>query len=390
MEPHALKWRVLLEDAADARHVSTGHLIFLRQGTLMAVLFDLNRLECSGKPVPVVADVMQAMNTWNDWSFSCAGQFSVSDAGCLAYSSGGIFPDSEFSLVWVDHKGVAQVITPAKAPYLAPRLSPDGERIAYTRWQLQSGIWVYDIARSTSSRLAADGKIACALWTSDGARVLFNRAGASVNLFQVPIDASSPMEQLTAGGYQQWPASLSPDGLTLAYVESGGEGGNHDIYALDLQTRRVTPLLNSRFSERFPDFSPDGRWLAYSSNESGRSEVYVRPYPGAAGRWQVSQEGGMENAWSRDGRRLFYRWRGQVWVVDIRTDQGFRAGKPRMLFENEAYFEGTPIRTFDVSPDGQRFLMEKMDEMTSKPVTEMTLVQYWFEELRRLVPAGRD
>jgi serine/threonine-protein kinase len=172
------------------------------------------------------------------------------------------------------------------------------------------------------------------------------------------------------------------------YVEDHGD--SMDLFLLDLRSRRAEPFLNSRFGETFPEFSPDGRWLAYCSDESGREEVYVRPFPGPGGRWQISHEGGTENVWARDGKQVFYRWGdGQVWVVDIRTDEGFSVSKPRLLFDNPIHFSGRPIRTFDVSPDGQRFLMVKMDERKPQPVTELILVQNWFEELKRLVPTRK-
>jgi eukaryotic-like serine/threonine-protein kinase len=379
------KWSTLINNAADARYVPTGHIVFLRQGTLMAVPFDLTKLELRGQPSPVIADVMQSMNGFSSLEGVGAGQMSVSNAGSLVYSTGGIFPDREFSLSWVDLNGVAKPIISSKGPVGAPRLSPDGGRIAYTLWGLQQGAYVYDIARGTTSRLTDEGRPPNAVWTPDGTRVVFNRhVDTKLGLFWMPADGSSPAEPLLLSGKDNWPGSFSPDGRTLVYVETNPV--DSDLFLLDLRSRRAEPFLNSRFRESFPEFSPDGHWLAFSSNESGRPEVYVRPFPGPGGRWQVSHEGGTENVWARDGKRLFYRSRGKVWVVDIRTDTGFLAGKPRLLFEHAKYFLGSPLRLFDVSPDGQRFLMMLPGEREPRPATEMILVQNWFEELKRLVP----
>jgi Tol biopolymer transport system component len=162
-----------------------------------------------------------------------------------------------------------------------------------------------------------------------------------------------------------------------------------------LRSRRVTPFHNSRAFEGWPEISPDGRWIAYVSDESGRCEIYVCPFPGPRGKWLISQEGGFEPLWARNGKQLFYRVyregepEGQVWVVDVRTDGGFSASKPRLLFKALGLCSGGAIRTWDLSLDGQRFLMVKLEEMKPQPVTELILVQNWFEELKRLAPTGK-
>jgi serine/threonine protein kinase/dipeptidyl aminopeptidase/acylaminoacyl peptidase len=376
------QWSRLIEDASDARWVPSGHLVFMRQGTLMAVPFDLGRLEPTGEPVPIVTNVMQSLNHWYSGNNVSAGQFAVSDDGWLVYSTGGITPDSEYEIVWVDQNGTENPITPDKAPYLAPRLSPDGKLIAYSIFGHRPGLWVYDIARGIPSRLPVGGRILNVAWTPDGKRVVFTRSDSS-DLFWVPVDSSSPVEILReSAGY---PGSFSPDGSFLAYVESAG---SYDIFILDLHELSAAPFLNTQYNEGWPAFSPDGRWLAYSSDESGRLEVYIRPFPGPGGQRQVSREGGSENVWSRDGKKLFYRGGGQFWVVDVKTDGDFSPSRPRLLFKNSGYFWGTPMRTFDVSEDGQ-FLMVKTGEEKRMPVTEMNLVQNWFEELKRLVPSGK-
>ena len=392
LEGKTRQWRTLLEDAADARYIPTGHLVFLRQGTLMAARFDLDRLEVTGQPVPLIADVMQALNITNGGFDTAAGQFSVSGSGGLVYAPGGITPDLENSLVWVDQKGTVQPALPFKAPFFAPRLSPDGRRIAYILMGREYHAWEYDLVRGIAIRLTGEGKAFFVTWTPDGQRVAFAwwKSGGVPNLYWQPVDGSSPMERLTTSEYDQGPGSWSPDGTTLALVEDRPGLGSR-ILLLDVRTRRITPFLNTQSNEAYPEFSPDGRWLAYGSDESGRREVYVRPFPGPGEKWQISQEGRTEPLWARNGKQLFYQSvdRYQNWAVDVQTGPVFSAGKPRLLFEQAGLQSTRPIRSWDLSLDGQRFLMVNFGETKPTPVTEMILVQNWFEELKRLAPTGK-
>ena len=392
MELATRKWRVLLENGADARYVATGHLVFLRQGTLMVVPFDPDRLEIVGQPVPATANVLQALNPVHSDYNTAAGQFSISASGTLIYASGGIVPDMENSLVWVDHKGKAELIASFKAPFGPPRLSPDGRQIAYPTWGLEPHVWVYDLNRGTKTRLTSEGWPGFVAWTRDGRRIVFDwlETGAP-NINWQTVDGSSPMERLTQSVYIQFPGSWSRDGEKLAFVESHPDTRS-DIQLLNLRDRRVTPFLNSRFNEEFPEISPDGRWMAYVSDQSGRKEVYIQPFAGQGGKQPISNNGGDAPLWAPNGRQLFYRSGDvgdQVWVVDVQTGSGFSATKPRFLFEKPGYDWGAPIRYWDISPDGQRFLMVKFEERKPQPVTEIILVQNWFEELTRLAPTNK-
>jgi Tol biopolymer transport system component len=379
---------VILQDAADARYVPTGHLVFLRQGTLMAVRFDLRGLKVIGQPVALVENVMQAFST-NSGYHTAAGQFGISDTGSLVYAAGGIVSDPQNSLVWVDHNGVERPVADFQKPFYSPRFSPDGRRIAYTALGTEGQIWVYDIDKGTDTRLTGEGRTGSLIWTPDGRRLIFRWSKSlALNLFMQSYDGSSAMERLTTSEYEQWPGSWSADGKTVALVESHPDTGI-DIAMLDLGSGRVTPFLNSRFSEPYPEFSPDGLWIAYTSNESKRSEVYVQSFPGPGMKHPISTDGGTEPLWARNGKQLFYRWQDQMWVVDVLTDGGFGAGKPRLLFERPGYSIGSPIRSYDLSLDGQRFLMVKLEQRMPTPVTEMTLVQNWFKDLKRLVATGK-
>ena len=386
------KWRVLLEDAADARYMATGHLAFLRRGTLMVVPFDPDRLQVTGQPVPAVANIAQALNTSDSRWDTAAGQFGISSSGSLVYALGGILPDKENSLVWVDFRGNAEPIASFKAPFFATRLSPDGRRIAYSTVGMEGHIWVHDLNRGTATKLTSEGMSEYGVWTPDGRRLVFDWLNTGVpNIYWQAVDGSSPMGRLTQSEYFQWPGSWTPDGKTLAFVEEHAET-SRDICLLSVRDRRVTAFLNSRFFEGYPEFSPDGRWLAYVSDESGRQEVYVRPFSGQRGKWQISNEGGTQPIWAPNGKQLFYRSAGpgnQVWAVDVQTGSDFSAGKPRLLFEQPGFGRGTPIRTWDISADGRRFLMVKLEERKPRSITEMILVQNWVEELKRLVPADK-
>ena len=386
------KWRVLLEDAADARYVGTGHLAFLRQGTLMVVPFDLESLVLTERPLPAIANIAQALNVDHSAYATAAGQFSISGSGSMVAATGGILPDMQSSLVWVDHEGKAEAIAPFKAPFFAPRLSPDGQRIAYCTLGMERCAWIFDLNRGTATRLTSEGFTGFPSWTPDGRRVAFSWRNTFVpNIYWQPVDGSSPIERLTQSEHNQFSGSWSPDGETLAFVESQPESGFH-ICLLNVRDRSVTPYLNSRFSERHPEFSPDGRWMAYSSDESGSSEVYVQPFPGGGSKYQISDKGGDQPLWTRNGKQLFYRWgtpTNQVWSVDVQTGSSFSASKPRLVFEQPGYLSSTPIRGWDISADGERFLMVKPEERKPQPLTEMVLVQNWLEELRRLAPANK-
>jgi hypothetical protein len=379
---------------ADGRYVRSGHLLYVRQGTLMAAPFDLRRLEVTGGAVALIANVMQAGNTPNEAFDSGAGQFSVSESGALLYLSGGVFPDPERSLVWVDRTGAVQPLQVPAHAYTSPRLSPDGRRVAV--WtQGDRNIWVHDLSRGTLTPVTFEGRNARAIWTPDGTRLTYGSATAgNENLFWKPLDGSGLADRLTTGDYLQVAASWSPDGQTLAFVEAHPETGN-DIWVLPLTgERRPRAIIHTRFSEAYPAFSPDGHWLAYASDESGRNEVYVQPYPGPGLRQQVSTDGGTAPAWSGDGRELFYTTTQSVggqatltkmMAVGVALRPTFTAGAPRVLFQGR-YGASAIIRGYDVTADGRRFLMVQQKDRPPVTVTDMILVQNWVEELKARVP----
>lgn len=393
------RWHDLLEDGADARFVRPGHLVFLRLGVLMAVPFDLMRLEVAGSPAPAVAGISQALHSTNSRYETGAGQFSVSPSGTLVYAAGGIDPDRRDFLVWVDAGGAVEQEASFRAPFFAIRISPDGRRIAYSRLGMEYEIWIRDLERGTDTKMTSGGMAEFPVWTPDGKRLVFDWVEVGVpNLFWQPVDGSAPMERLTTSAHFQYPSSMTPDGETLAFVEETAETGR-DIHLLNMRDRSVESFLESADFEAYPEFSPDGKWIAYVTNESGREEVYVRPFPDGRGRWQISHQGGTLPVWAPDGKRLYYQcrsrimsdevWVYDVWAVDIETRAGFAPGKPLRLMELVGYARGTPVRCWDISPDGRRFITPKFEENTFLPITELVLVLNWSEELRRLGAMGK-
>ncbi len=394
--------KVLIDDAADARYVSTGHIVFVRRGALMAAPFDLARLEVIGGPVALVDGVLQAANMGNTDTDSGAGQFAVSDRGTLIYVTGGIAPDDARELVWVDRNGVVENLTALRREFLAPRLAPDGQRVAViTQPSAATGnprIWIYDVPRRTLTPLTTVDEAAhWSVWSPDGTRVAFSsELAGKLDLFWKSADGTGTSERLTTSPYRKQPSSWSRDGKTLAFVQGGPPATGNDIWILDVMSadHRPRPLLQTPASESFPTFSPDGGWLAYASNDSGRQEVYVQPYPGPGPRVLVSTDGGTSPTWRSDGKELFYyavlpgNLRRMMAVPVKATAAGFSGGTPRKLFEGQ-YIMADPVNGYDVTSDGQRFLMVQRLDPPSESPSELVLVENWFEELKVRVPATR-
>ena len=288
-------------------------------------------------------------------------------------------------MVWVSRNGTEQVLAAPALEYGYLRLSPDGKRIAV---ELENQIWLYDLSRDALTRFTFEGKFnQVPAWTPDGKRIAFysDKEGPR-NIFWQLADGSGGLERLSTSQYTQAPWSWSPDGQLLAFHENNPTT-KKDVWVLRLTDRKTEPFLRTSFNEGGPTFSPDGRWIAYVSDESGRREVYVRPYPGPGGKRQISTEGGNEPAWNHNGRELFYRNGNKMMAVDVATQPTFSVGKSKMLFEGQ-YFEIAPGLTgtaYDVSSDGQRFLMVKETERATS-TSQINVVMNWFEELKRRAP----
>jgi Tol biopolymer transport system component len=346
----------------------------------VAVPFNPQRLEVTGTAVTVVESVSQ--------SPAGAAQYDLSATGSLVYVPGGV-QSAQRELVWVKRNGAEQPLAAPARLYISPRLSPDGQRIAVGIQDRGTQVWLYDVIRQTTTRLTFEGETNSApVWTPDGKRIAFqsNREGP-LNIFWQPADGSGGVERLTTDESLQAPSSWSPDGQLLAFIGGSPTTGAH-IWVLRLGERNTQPFLRTPFNEAAPRFSPDGRWLAYVSNESGRYEIYVQPYPGPGGKRQVSIGGGTEPVWNPNGRELFYRSGVKMMSVDIATQPGFAAGNPRMLFEGLYQETSATSANYDVSRDGQRFLMLKPVEGTEAALTQINVVLNWSEELKRRVPLG--
>jgi len=381
--------RVVLQGGTDARYIPTGHLVYGRAGELWAAPFDLKRLQVTGPPVSILQGVTMRSTTG-------AVEFTSSIDGSLAYVPGAP-KGGEGTLVWVDRTGAAQALPAPPRVYTAPRLSPDGRRVALGITAPTQGLWVYDLTRGTLTRLAETGLVPFPIWTPDGNRLAFTlpghqlpseAQGAFWNIFWMPSDGSGAPDRVTTSQNAQWPGSWSPDGRRLAFTEADPTTG-YDIWVLTIEgERKAQPFLQTPSNESAPMFAPDGRWLAYASDETGRKEIYVRPFPGPGGKYQISTEGGTEPVWARSGRELFYRNGDKMMAVAVETKPVFAAAKPRLLFE--APYEPalyTFLADYDVSPDGKRFLMVKASEGES--VAQINVVLNWSDELRRLAPAGK-
>jgi eukaryotic-like serine/threonine-protein kinase len=353
----------------EARFLATGHLVYGQDpGIIRAVPFDATTLVLKGAPVSLVDGVYTS-------SSGGATYFAVSKSGLLAYAR----ESRTRQLSWVDRNGHGTPISEDRERFRMPSLSPDGKRIAVVidSEVRRSDIWIYDASRGTRTRLTTKGHNLTPLWSPDGSRVTHSGSGV---LMSHPADGSGT-EHVLAPESIRYPSSWASDGRDLLfYADDPLTLG--DLWILASGTAR--PLLVRPFDDRGAKFSPDGRWITYTSNESGRNEVYVMSYPDLRGKLTISTEGGTNPNWSSDGRELFYRQGPSMMAVAIDTTRGFRTDTPRLLFDASAYAGTGGDMKFDVSRDGKRFLMIRGDDPSAS--RQIVVVHNWFEELKRLVP----
>jgi eukaryotic-like serine/threonine-protein kinase len=350
----------------------------------MAVPFDLEHLETK-TDVPA-ASVLEGVL-----------QFSVSETGSLVYVSGSP-PSLDSRLVWVSREGSVEPLAVAPGSYNQPRLSPDARRVAVDHVDSREGmqVWVYDLGRDTLAPITFGSVNRHAVWSPDSKRVVFmSFRGGATRIFWQLADGSGGLEELTHD-----PATTTADILNIPYSFSRNgvltfvkvfPTKDAEFWALQMGTGKAQRFLQTRTADGAPQLSPDGHWLAYASDESGDGrEIYVRAFPGLAGPWQVSTGGGNEPQWNPRGGELFYRSGNRMMAATISTEHGFAVGKPRELFEGDylTTFGGYARANYDVSPDGQRFLMLKPVQAQA-PITEINVVLNWSEELNRLVPSGK-
>ena len=379
---------LLLTGGGNPHYVPTGHVVYGVNGTLRAVPVDLARLAVAGDSIPVLEGVVTEQNG--------AAHFSVGGDGSLAYVTGEADELVPRSLVWVDRGGREEPVSAEPRPYRLGRLSPDGRRVVLqiespTSSGGRSGdLWIYDLERDAATQLTFDPAWDRApIWTQDGERVVFTseREGAR-GIYWRAADGTGQVERLTPTTVlQQLAHSWSADGQTLVIGANHGET-LYDIGVLSMNGEQTIDwLLEGDASEESPDVSPDGRWMAYTTAESGQFEVFVTPFPNVdGGRWKVSQTGGFSPRWGPDSRELFYQTSaGAIMVATNVTEPTFAPGIPVRLLEGP-YVIGRPQPAFDLSPDGLRLLTLTEDTGARSDQQQIILVQNWLDELRQLVP----
>jgi Tol biopolymer transport system component/tRNA A-37 threonylcarbamoyl transferase component Bud32 len=371
--------KVVLTGGAYGFYVPTGHLVYAAGETIRAVPFDLARLVVSGAPRTVVDDV--AMNLTDG-----AAAFDVSESGTLAYMPVDSYV-TETSVVLVDRKGNESAALPRKDRYNNPRLSPDGSRVSVDIRSADStgDVWVFELGRSVGTRITAeDGREFGAEWTPDGRELIFSSERPFFDLYRRSADATHPAEPLLTGRYDHYTGSVSRDGSLFAFVLAAPGG---ELWTVPLQSAPAAArYLANGFNLGHPTLSPDGRWMAYDSDESGGVDVFIQSFPDPRGKRQkVSLGHGSEPMWTQGGRELVYREDDKVMAVAMDLASG-ASGPPRVLFagpypSNQGW---TRPRSYDVSPDGQRFLMTKLPREQPRP--RIRIVMNWFAELQQQVP----
>jgi Tol biopolymer transport system component/predicted Ser/Thr protein kinase len=376
-----------------ARYVPTGHIVYVQDGTLFALPFDPRQLKTLGSQMPVLEGVESQPGQGS-------AQFDVSQTGILAYVPGSSSLAS-FPIVWVDRAGRSDPLWSEPGIYGTPRLSPDGKRLVLSvlrdnNWD----VWIYDLARGVATRLTfGEGYDADPVWSPDGAWIAFasDREGAPT-VFRKRTDGSGEAERLHKPGLVDFasPVAWSPDGKVIIVQTFAQKGKTFDdLYFLKVGVEdKLEPFLVTPFSETDAAFSPDGHWVAYQSNETGRPEVYVCSYPPGRGKWQISDNLGSQPRWSHSGRELFYRTAEGIMVVDVgEKGEGFQAGKPKLLFSGPflggiggVSVPGLSFPDYDVTADGSKFVMFSGGKNVESSTVD--IVTGWFGELRRLTSSG--
>jgi eukaryotic-like serine/threonine-protein kinase len=376
--------RVLIERGADARYVDSGHLVYANQRSLLVVPFDLRSLAVAGTPLPITTQLSLRRIT-------ASGDFAVSENGSLAYLiAGGTFPVRTLS--WLDRHGIREPVGAPARSYDYVRVSPDGTRILASLRDEAEDIFVWDLRSRTFTRLTFNPEADTQpVWTRDGKGfvfVAFN--GGKAGLVRKAADGTGPSEPLNAGGPGVTPPnSITPDGTQLLFRQITADRESH-LWLLPLDHRSpARPLPKSAAEELNGEISPDGHWLAYQSNESGSFEIYIRPFPRVEdGKWQVSSGGGIQPAWAPDGHELFYLSSRRLLAVPVRFEPTPVVGAAQVVIAELSYapFDRSG-RTYDVSSDGQRFLvLEAAPSVSDDPFAGMSRIDVvldWGRELKQ-------
>ena len=363
--------RTVLRYGSSARYVTTGHLVYMRGGSLMAVRFDLGQLAVQGSAMPVVDAVMTQPTG--------SGYFSYSEDGCLVFLTGETHEVSQ-RLVWAA-AGTVVPTTITERLIEEPRLSPDGGRIAFAIRKATSDIWTHDLQRGMLTRLTLDGDNFAPIWSRDGGRLTYssNRHGPC-QIFSQALDESAPT-LLVGGEHDLVPGSWSPDGEQLLFTEYNPNSGAGVWVCSPSSGTAPRPLIRSRGNAFAPACSPDGRWFAYASDESGQLEIYVAAFAEAAGRVQISVDGGSEPVWSRDGRRLYFRNHSGLFATEMDDAGRPRDSKPDCVAEGP--FQAgtmTGLPNYDVAGDGRLLLISQSAAIAQPDCLSVTV--RWFADIR--------
>jgi serine/threonine-protein kinase len=384
LSPASGQKKLLLEGGTQPRYSPSGHLLYARDGKILAVRFDLNRLRVEGQPFTVVEGVQMSRNTG-------AASFDISANGDLAYVSG-MCDGGARTLVWVDRNGKSEAVPLAAKSYLHPRLSPDDRRLAIEVEGPNHDLYVYDFDRSVLANITTDGVSHWPVWSPDGKELAY-RSGpmGHFTLWRVPADRSSAPQKVPATGVSQNAESWSPDGRAIAYIIMR-VGVPTSIMVADVHGGSAESFSKEKAPEGSPKFSPDGRWLAYCSAESGKPQVYVQAFPGPGPKIQVSNEGGTDPVWKRAGGELFYRNGDSMMAVAVSTGGDLKAGRPQELWKGHYSHgmssscgpPGATSSNYDVTADGKRFLMIKDDDQDRAASKQIVVALGWAEELSRI------
>ncbi len=363
------------------RYLSSGHIAYVTSdGALRAVPFDTSSVAIAGDAVPLVTSI--------GLTSGGTAYFDISETGMLVYMPGGNETAGQKRLVWVDRAGSASPVAAEPRSYFYPRVSPDGTRVAVESRDQEEDVWVWDFGVETLRRLTTGpAPDQYPVWTPDGLRIVWSSFRDGRNgIYVVNADGTGTMERLADSDVELSPNAMAPDGTGVIVRSFRSLGSNTDLFFVPLTGGGdVRPVLAAPFNEQNASISPDGRWLAYQDNTSGRMQVTVRPFPDVdQGNWQVSTQGGRDPLWSPDGRELYYvNPQGMMMRVPVTLTPTFSHELPQPLFDASAYDSGIG-RNFDIAPDG-RFLMIKSEETTSEERPELIVVLNWLEEVKSRV-----
>jgi serine/threonine protein kinase/Tol biopolymer transport system component len=390
--------KVVVRGGHYGRYLSSGHLIYLQQGTLFAVRFDLNRLETIGQAVPALEDVTANPRV------NGGAQLAVSSEGTLVYVRGTAAAPTN-PLDWMTRDGKTSVLRPTKADWGNPRFSPDGQKLALDISDgKQRDIWVYEWARDTLTQLTFDpGDDRLPVWTPDGRRIVFasDRAKAGIlNLYEVNADGTGEVTRLTDSPDTQLPNSWHPSGKFLAFQANRAKTGP-DLMILPMEgdaARGWTPgkptvFLSTPANEGAAMFSPDGRWIAYFSSDGSRSDVYVRPFPGPGGTWRVSTAGGIYPRWSAITHELLFLptlAQGKIMAAPYAVvGESFRADTPQIWSPTDYQGASATNAAYDLHPDGKRLAVRAAQDHGSAVQNQVVFVSNFADYLRKIVPGTK-